>query len=153
MQWAGGLIDWNSPDVKNAGYFYAQVKEVSIQCYDPPSDAKGSGKTSYTYDDAAAMEDNVELSDDQTVLKSMQATGADPNAGSSSSNVPNVPGMGTTGSGASGDRGGSTDGSSGPTYHGWSQGSGSGAVPLTDEKKLKGSMLAVLLAIAALLVM
>ena len=163
VQWAGGLIDWDAPDIKNVGYFYTQVKSVNVTCYNPPDDAIVKGKNSYIYTDVSGLEKTVEVSDDQTVMNSLEDTGLDPTAGAAASNTaaPNVPGMGTTGSGTSGDRGGSGSGSSGAapsTFHGWSQGasssgSGSGAAPLSDEQTVKGSMLAVLMAIAALLMM
>lgn len=44
--WAGGSIDWNDPDYKAAGHFYALVKSVSIECGDKPTDAN---ITSYIY--------------------------------------------------------------------------------------------------------
>lgn len=46
VDWAGGLIDWNSNYMQN-GYYYAQLKSVTIECADKPSGAKGSGSKSY----------------------------------------------------------------------------------------------------------
>lgn len=160
IDWAGGLIDWNSPDVANAGYFYAQVQEVTIECYGPPPGADVQGSTSYIYTDNVGLNNSVQVTNDQTVLGSIEDTGLNPSAKASASATaaPNVPGMGTTGSGLSGDRGGdSSTGSEGAqpsTFHGWTQGSGgSGASPLGSERSMQGSMLAVVIVIATLLAM
>ena len=37
IDWAGGLIDWNDPDYKAAGHFYALVESVSVACADSKS--------------------------------------------------------------------------------------------------------------------
>ena len=52
IDWAGGPINWGSPDIKNSGYYYVQVQSVTVQCYDPPNGAKreGSGGVSYVFD-------------------------------------------------------------------------------------------------------
>lgn len=52
IAWAGGPIDWSSPDIQSAGYYYMQVSSVSVECYDPPSGTpkQGNGSVSYTYD-------------------------------------------------------------------------------------------------------
>ena len=39
VNWAGGLVDWDHPDIKSHGYYYATFDEVTIQCYDPPPGA------------------------------------------------------------------------------------------------------------------
>jgi hypothetical protein len=83
IDWAGGEIDWNSPYMQN-GYYYAMVKSVSVECYDPPSGAKGSGSKSYVYTDRAATNNTVELSNKQVILGSLYATGEDPQEGASS---------------------------------------------------------------------
>ncbi|KAG7095355.1 hypothetical protein E1B28_006114 [Marasmius oreades] len=44
--WSGGDINWNDPDYKAAGQFYAQVKSVSIECADKLPDRN---ITSYAY--------------------------------------------------------------------------------------------------------
>ncbi|KAF9269699.1 glycoside hydrolase family 16 protein [Marasmius fiardii PR-910] len=45
-EWAGGDINWNDPDYKAAGQFYALVKSVTVECGDKPTDAN---ITSYVY--------------------------------------------------------------------------------------------------------
>ncbi|KAI9684171.1 MAG: hypothetical protein M1829_003441 [Trizodia sp. TS-e1964] len=131
IDWAGGPIDWNSGDVATAGYFYAGVTEVSVQCYDPPASA-GSGKTSYVYTNLAGTNDTISLTDKPTVLKSLLGTGTNMTAdfpspvsvasGSKSSTgsapaasiseLAVVPGLSGAGPGVDGQRGGSNGGSS-----------------------------------------
>lgn len=138
IDWAGGVIDWNAPDVKNAGYYYARFEEVTLECYDPPSGAKGSGTKSYIYDNASGLNNTVELSNDNTVLSSFLGSGLNPKLGASASasgsgssaTAPTVPGLSGAGTGSNGQRGdsGSDSGSSGNSgsqpsgYHGFSQG-------------------------------
>ncbi|KAL0959606.1 hypothetical protein HGRIS_011313 [Hohenbuehelia grisea] len=47
VEWAGGMIDWNSADYKAAGHYYALVKSVTIKCSDPTKPA--ADMTSYVY--------------------------------------------------------------------------------------------------------
>ncbi|TFY65760.1 hypothetical protein EVG20_g5337 [Dentipellis fragilis] len=47
VQWAGGMINWDDPDYKSAGHFYATIKKVDIKCADPQS--PNSSVTSYVY--------------------------------------------------------------------------------------------------------
>ena len=121
VAWAGGLVNWNSPDVQNAGYFYAMVNEVNVQCYSPPSGAKVSGSTSYIYDNASGTNDTVETTNDATVLKSQLGTGTNMSAAypsqsatgtasgsmpASTSEIPTIPGLNGAGTGSNGLRGG-----------------------------------------------
>lgn len=80
IEWAGGEIDWNSQYMQN-GYYYAMVKEVSVQCYDPPDGTKKNGDTSYIYTDRSATNNTIELSDKQVILGSLYASGEDPQEG------------------------------------------------------------------------
>ncbi|KAB8664839.1 hypothetical protein FH972_026263 [Carpinus fangiana] len=93
VDWAGGLIDWNSPDMTN-GYYHAQVFEVSVECYDPPPNAQVNGDKSYKYTSLAGTNDTVEITDDSGILASFYATGdnadADPNAKQSQSAGPSA---------------------------------------------------------------
>ena len=77
VDWAGGLIDWNSDYMQNGAYL-AQVQKVNVQCYDPPPQAKINGKKSYKYTDPAATNNTVEISDDIVVLGSLLGTGENP---------------------------------------------------------------------------
>ena len=163
--WAGGEIEWNSPYISN-GYYYAAFSSVNIDCYDPPQGANKQGDKSYIFTDAAMTNSTVEISDKDTVLKSLEGTGTDMDAGadtSSGSSSPSataaqVPGL--SGVGADGNRGGTNsvsgsasgaNGVSQPTSTGFTQG-GSGAAP-HPEKVLETSILAVVVALFALLVL
>jgi len=77
IDWAGGLIDWDSDEIKKHEYYYAMVKEVTVECYDPPAGTTGSGKVSYAWKDGKAVNTSVELSDDGTILKSFLGSGTD----------------------------------------------------------------------------
>ena len=194
ISWAGGLIDWKSPDIQNAHYYYAMVKEVKIECYQPPSDVKKSGDKAYWYDNVSGVEGAVEIGNNNTVLKSFIGSGLQPDAGApvssgsassampSATDAPTIPGLTGAGTGSNGQRGGSgssdTGGNGGasaggagasatstqsgaaPTgtgFHGFDQGNGNTNAGSTlnpkGEKVLQGSMLAVLLAIAGMLIL
>jgi hypothetical protein len=51
IAWAGGGINWDSPDIQSSGYYYMQVSKVEVECYNPPSGTPtdGSGGVSYIY--------------------------------------------------------------------------------------------------------
>ena len=139
VDWAGGLINWNAQDVAKNGYFYAMYKNVSVTCYNAPSDANVTGKTSYIYTDNKGVESSIAVTDDPTVLKSLLGTGTDmekdfPNASPSgtksaapaaTSQVATIPGLTGAGPGTDGSRGGGSDSGSG-TGSGSGSGSGSG---------------------------
>lgn len=174
IKWAGGEIDWNSQDIKNPGYFYMMFRSVEVQCYDPPKGAKIQGSKSYIYDNAAGYETNVVITDKNYVLKSLLATGEnmdkdlpkDMSNYNSSDNmigdVETVPGHIGSGTGAS-----SLQSSSG-TYSNDVQDQGitanakktgefsQGTTPTGDAANtriVQGSMLAIVVAIAAIMVL
>lgn len=99
VEWAGGLINWNSPYMQN-GYYYAQVSEVNVQCYDPPSGANKTGSNSYVYNSMYGTNDSVAIVDKSEILKSFYATGEkpdyDPNAAKSSSSSKSASATGTS---------------------------------------------------------
>ncbi|QBM86383.1 Beta-glucanase, GH16 family [Metschnikowia aff. pulcherrima] len=81
--WAGGSIDWESDDIKNVGYYYAYVKNVSVQAYALPSliDQRMtniSGDHAFLYESADGNEDNVYLTKAKTWLGSSDASGLNP---------------------------------------------------------------------------
>ena len=83
IDWAGGVIDWDSGDAKDGGYFYAAVKEVKVECYSAKS-APGTNKgKSYIYNDIKGTNDTVEDTDKDTIMASFHATGLDMDAGKS----------------------------------------------------------------------
>lgn len=81
VDWAGGEIDWNHEDIKNAGFFYTTISEVTMECY------KGEGRlgsrdgVSYTYNNIAATNDTVVVGKGKTTIASLTATGLDPDKG------------------------------------------------------------------------
>lgn len=175
IDWAGGEIDWNSPYMQN-GYYYARFQEVTVECYDPPSDIKTDGSKSYKYTDTSATNNTVEITDDLVVLGSLMGTGEDPgdasksgDAQSTATDVANVPGGNVgggnraeqtstqatasgTGSGtqATGGSSSSGDGSTEFVQGGSAQSTGAGA---SIEPRLGGLILAVgaIFGLAALL--
>ncbi|KAK3075952.1 putative glycosidase CRH2 [Teratosphaeriaceae sp. CCFEE 6253] len=132
VEWAGGLVDWNSQYMQN-GYYYAMVSDVTVKCYDPPegwNNDHGSG--AYYYDNTYGTNDTVAIGNNNTELASFFATGdnpkEDPNASASASatgtkasatasatpeTVPGVSGGGAAGIGGTDSSGNAQGGSSG----------------------------------------
>ncbi|PGH01084.1 hypothetical protein AJ80_09067 [Polytolypa hystricis UAMH7299] len=118
IEWAGGLVNWEHPDITNHGYYYATFDEVTIECYDPPANADIKGDTSYIFKDASGTEDTVQMTNKKTVLKSFLGTGVNmtadyPSKSSSSSSskspaessdVAVIPGLTGGGPGTNGQR-------------------------------------------------
>ncbi|KAF2841001.1 glycoside hydrolase family 16 protein [Patellaria atrata CBS 101060] len=77
IEWAGGLIDWNSRYMQN-GFYYARLEEVSVECYDPPRGANVSGSKSYIYTDYRGTNDTIAVTNKQVVLGSFYNSGEDP---------------------------------------------------------------------------
>lgn len=124
VDWAGGPIDWkNHEDLKNPGYYYATLGEISITCYKADKGKPGSHSgTSYYFKDAKAMEGDVVDSDKPTVLKSFLGSGLDMNAGAdpsaSSTPVAIIPGGGMSGPGVNGEAAGNANGGGGSSSGG-----------------------------------
>ncbi len=181
IDWAGGLVQWDSQYMEN-GYYYATFDEVSVQCYDPPSNANINGSKSYIFTDDTMTNSTVEITDENTVLKSFLATGLNMTLGSSASasasgsaktsDVETVPGLSGGGTGNNGQRGDNTTDSSSSSDSGSSSasatgsastgfvqgdgsGSGSGAGQLggNSEAVLRGSLFAVVIAVIGLCVL
>ena len=140
VAWSGGLIDWDSQDVKTNGYYYSMFKDVNVQCYDTPPNANVSGSNSYIYTGTNGVQSDISVTNEQTVLKSLLGTGTDMNkdypnskpsgtssasAAATSTEVATVPGLTGAGPGTDGTRGGGSTGSSGSGEGGSSGGSGS----------------------------
>ncbi|AEO69724.1 glycoside hydrolase family 16 protein [Thermothielavioides terrestris NRRL 8126] len=136
IDWAGGVIDWNSDEIKKYGYYFATFGEITVECYNassPPGTNKG---VSYYYNDVSATNNTVVDSDKPTVLKSFLATGTDMNktdgtttgsaTGTASSSVNAIPGGGSTPGGGAQVPGSSNSGSS---SSGSSGGSSSNSAP------------------------
>lgn len=118
VNWAGGLINWDSPYMQN-GYYYAQVKEVDVECYDPPSGTQKNGDKAYYYTNIEGLESDVAIGNNNTILSSFYASGDDPkynpskSAGGSqpTNTAQTVPGL--SGGGNQGINGASPSGSPG----------------------------------------
>jgi len=78
IDWAGGQISWNSPYMQN-GYYYAMFKDVTVECYNPPSGYQNHGSKAYYYTTTAGTNDTVAIGNNNTVIASFQATGDKPN--------------------------------------------------------------------------
>ncbi|OTB07915.1 glycoside hydrolase family 16 protein [Hypoxylon sp. CI-4A] len=130
VDWAGGPIDWNSDDIKNDGYYYASVGEITMECYKTDKDPGTNSGKSYTYKDARGTNDTVIDGDSDTVLKSLLGTGLDmdkdypsssSSGGASQSTQAVIPGLSGGGPGTNGEAGGdsgSGTGSDGATNAG-----------------------------------
>ncbi|KIY02276.1 uncharacterized protein Z520_02414 [Fonsecaea multimorphosa CBS 102226] len=138
IEWAGGLVQWDSPYMTN-GYYYAQFDEVTVQCYDPPAGANVNGSKSYIFTDPAMTNNTVEITNDNTVLKSFLGTGTNESAGSNTASSSGsskttqpatVPGLSGGGTGSNGGRGDNTTGSS-DSGSGDNSGSGSSSASAT----------------------
>ena len=60
------------------GYYYAVVKEVSVECYDPPSNTQQSGSKAYYYTSTEGLEEDVAIGNNNTILGSFLASGEEP---------------------------------------------------------------------------
>ncbi|KAE9963587.1 hypothetical protein BLS_009142 [Venturia inaequalis] len=172
VDWAGGLINWNSPYMQN-GYYYAMVSDVNVQCYDPPSGANTPGSKAYIYTDAAGTNNTVEITNSLVVLKGLSGTGENPGTDTSTQttksgskpsatpeSVPGVSGAGARGDDTAGAAAVSGSGTASGTTSvatgssGFTQGGGSsnksGASSRVDEK-VSGSVFAVIVAIVVAL--
>ena len=182
INWAGGLVEWNSQYMVN-GYYYAAFDSVEIKCYDPPSGAASNGSKSYVYTDDLMTNSSIETTNLNTVLSSFLATGLNETAGSktqsagssATSSVNTIPGLtgagpgtnshdnGTSsgsgnsgsGSGSGGNTGSYTATGSGSAATGFVQGSGDGnaASHVGGETAVQGSLFAVVVGIIALCVL
>lgn len=165
IAWAGGEIDWDSEDIQQKGYYYTTIGQVDVQCYSGSLDGVTSnGKNSYVYTNTRALQSDVEVTNNSTVLGSMGATGLDMSEGanstsatSTSSSSDSVPSNSNGGSGNAGSNSTTTTGSGSgtssesgspsTTSSSTSQTSSSAANP---DRVLSGSLFAVLVAVGGL---
>lgn len=75
VDWAGGLVDWNSADIKTNGYYYAAFESVTISCYNATSAPGTNTGVSYKYNGYTGANDTVVDGTDATILSSFLATG------------------------------------------------------------------------------
>ncbi|KAF2678830.1 glycoside hydrolase family 16 protein [Lentithecium fluviatile CBS 122367] len=180
IEWAGGLIDWQSKYMQNNMYV-AVVSDVSVECYDPPSGITKKGSKVYKYTDAKNPTNNtIQITDDYIVLASLENTGENPGDASKSSStstgpkptktaaqVPGGnPGGGlrgdttTTASGSnpsetsgSGSGASTTTGSGGQSFDQGTTNTGAGVVVEPGLGRVGGSALAIVVAVLGLLVL
>ncbi|KAL4890801.1 carbohydrate-binding module family 18 [Aspergillus ambiguus] len=164
VAWAGGAIDWNSQDIQEKGYYYATFSEISVECYDPPQSSYSLGSKSYIFIDENGVESSVRVTDNSTVLASLGATGLDMDLGGddSSSNsdtstsIPESHGGSGNEPGNQGSSGSSSSSDSSSSSSGFSQGNsdsgstGSNGASSPNERVMRGSFFAVLVAIVVL---
>ncbi|OQO15017.1 hypothetical protein B0A48_00399 [Cryoendolithus antarcticus] len=78
IEWAGGLVNWDSQYMTN-GYYYASVTDVTVECYDPPSGFnKDFGGAAYYYQTTFGTNDTIAIGNNNTILSSFYATGDNP---------------------------------------------------------------------------
>lgn len=99
VDWAGGLVDWDSQYMSN-GYYYASVSDVTLECYDPPSGFSNNfGSDAYYYTSTYGTNDTVAMGNNDTILASFLATGDKPSycpAGQDGCKDPKASGTSTT---------------------------------------------------------
>lgn len=85
IEWAGGLVDWDSEDIQQYGYFYAQVKNIYVDTYDLPDHISLQGNSSngddyhaFLYNNTKGDDTDIYLTNKKTWLGSDDATGFDP---------------------------------------------------------------------------
>ncbi|ESZ95674.1 glycoside hydrolase family 16 protein [Sclerotinia borealis F-4128] len=186
ISWAGGVIDWDSEDIKNNGYYYASFESVDVSCYNAKSAPGTNSGKSYYYTNALGTNNTVVDSNNATILSSLLGTGTNMTAGESAatsgstagSTAGTVPGLtgsngggvGDThsdgGSGSSGTATESSSTSSSTDSGGFSQGGGSSSssssssgttsssadsLVANQERVLKGSIFAGVVAVVAMM--
>lgn len=79
IEWAGGLVNWDSPYMQN-GYYYAMVSDVNVECYNPPSGWNNDfGTNAYYYLSDEGTNNTVAIGNNDTILASFLASGNNPN--------------------------------------------------------------------------
>lgn len=88
IEWAGGPIDWDSEDIKKPGYYYAYIKNITVEAYDLPfavelddSDEDEDDESkfhAFLYNSTKGNETDIYLTTKKTWLGSKDATGIDP---------------------------------------------------------------------------
>jgi len=171
IDWAGGVIDWNSDDIKANKYYFATFGEVKVECFNAPNAPGTNQKKSYYYNNIAATNNTVIDSDKRTTLKSLSGTGLnmDVDDGSHPDTVNSVPGGSAPagqvpggGSGNNNNNNGQSGNGAGATNNGCSTtgftqncnapaGGNSGGVRVAE--RTGASALAVIVGIAGLLLL
>ncbi|PKY06503.1 hypothetical protein P168DRAFT_265152 [Aspergillus campestris IBT 28561] len=184
-EWAGGEIDWDHEDIKKHGKYSAAFGPITVECYDPPKDADQQGDKAYIFTDDKGIESSIRMTNNNTVLASLGATGLDMDVGSKSSASPsesnsasssptntvpenhggsgNEPGSNSGGGSSGGSSDGGDEDSSSGSSPGFSQDgsdssndsgsgtNGSSGAASQNERVLRGSFFAVLVAVVVMI--
>lgn len=84
IEWAGGSINWNSDDIKDYGYYYAYLKNMSVKAYDLPEKVKLDGSSdasklhAFLYNSTDGTQEDIYLTNKKTWLGNGDATGFNP---------------------------------------------------------------------------
>jgi beta-glucanase (GH16 family) len=78
IQWAGGPINWNAPDLTDPGYYFVEIESVTVDCYDPPSGANVTGSKSYIYTNQDGFQQDVAITNDDTVIQGVNSSAIGP---------------------------------------------------------------------------
>lgn len=156
-EWAGGEIDWDSEDIKDAGYYYAKIGEINVECYDPPAGSDIKGNKSYIFTDDKGVNSSVRVTNNDTVLASLGATGLDPDLGAdqknkSSTSAGSQSKNSTVSVNDEGSGSGTGSDQSSKSRQSGQETNSSGASSQT-ERVLQGSFFAVLVAVVVLITM
>ena len=122
IEWAGGPIDWNTPQYKKQGFYSQEIKQFNVQCASLSSlnltNVSGSGAgsgngnvTSFVYTGANSTQTGEPLFGTSTApLRILSDPGAD--------GYPGYPGYGMTSNGSGSDGQSSKDGKGSSNTHG-----------------------------------
>jgi hypothetical protein len=159
------------------GYYYATFQSVTMSCYNATSAPGTNTGVSYTYNNIAGTNNTVIDGNEPTILDSFLDTGLNPTAGASasgsstpSSTAQSIPGLSGGGSGTnpgSGESSSSSSASSSTQTSSSSSGSGSGSgfsqggtgstssgadkLGMSQERVLKGSLFAGIVAVVGMM--
>lgn len=80
IEWAGGEINWDSEDMKKNGYYYAYVKNFTVETYSLPKFAQSnhSDYHAFEFNLTDGNDVNVFLTNKKTYLGNQGASGLDP---------------------------------------------------------------------------
>lgn len=106
IDWAGGLINWNSADIQSYGYDYAMLQSVTVNCYNASSAPGTNTGKSYTYNSAVGTNNTVVDGDKPTILDSLAGSGLNMTAGllaaTATATAQTIPGLSGAGPGTDG---------------------------------------------------
>lgn len=159
IDWAGGEIDWDSEDIKEAGYYYAKVGEINVECYDAPDGADIQGGKSYIFKDDKGLNNSVQVTNNDTMIASFGANGLHPDIGknksssSNSSTTTTTAGTVPTSSGGTGNEPGSHEGSGQGNQENSNKNTTSNGASSRSERVMQGSFFGVLVAIVVMITM